>query len=113
MNEDHGKKDLKKASDEELESELENRIEKRWEKLGEETEKKIDSAVSKLPRPISALLDAVCITAVIAGVMWVIMKIGWRGNFPSWSMFAILAGTVFALSLIYRYFIKPGCCCRK
>lgn len=113
MNEDYEKKDLKQASDEELESELENRIEKKWEKHGEEMEKKIDSAVNKLPRPINALLDAVCITALIAGAMWIVMKIGWRGSFPPWSTFAILAGVVFVLSLIYRYFIKPGCGCRK
>ena len=113
MNEDYEKKDLKRASDEELESELEHRVEKKWEKRGEEMEKKIDSAVNKLPRPINALLDAACITAVIAGAMWVVMKIGWRGSFPGWSMFAVLAVTIFILSMIYRYFIKPGCCCRK
>jgi hypothetical protein len=113
MNEEHDKKDLKNVSDEELESEYEHRVEEKWEKRGDELEKKIDKAVNRLPRPVNALLDAVCITAVIAGVMWVVMKIGWRGSFPPWSTFAMLAGAVFVLSLIYRYFIKGGSCCRK
>jgi len=113
MNEDYERKDLKQASDEELEKELEHRIEKKWEKRGEEIEKRIDSAASKLPKPISALLDAVCVTAGIAAVMWIIMKIGWRGSFPPWSTFAMLAVAVFVLSIIYRYFIKGGSCSRK
>ena len=111
MNEERKNEDLKKASDEDLERELENRMEKRWEERGEKIERKIDKAVGRLPRWLNSLLDAACITVVILIAAWIIAKLGWIAGMPSWRTFGIVFGSLFVLSLLYRYLIKPGCGC--
>lgn len=110
MNEnDDAKKDLKNASAAELESELEKRIEKKAEQWGSGVEKKIDNFEKKIPAPLNALGDAVCISVVIAAGAWVCKKLGWINDPPSLTALGITFVVVLVLSLIYRLLIKPKC----
>lgn len=109
MNDERERNDLKGTSDEELKAELEERMEEKWEQKGNELEKKIDTTMARLPRPVNALLDALCISLVIFAAAWTVTKLGWVTELPSWKLIATVFLTIFTLSMIYRFFIKSEC----
>ncbi|NLE68096.1 MAG: hypothetical protein GX608_11815 [Lentisphaerae bacterium] len=96
-------KDAQKAGGAELAKE----VEKKCEAWGENIDKKADALVKKLPPPVNALLDAVCMTVIFAGITWVLVRMNRLPVMPSWKTFGILAGAIFVVSLIYRLMIKP------
>ena len=110
--EDNQSKNLEEASDAELKSELEKRIEKKFEAWGDSLEKKADSFEGKLPRPVNAIFDALCVSVVIAAALWAFKKFNWINNMPPWTTFVIIFLSLLVISLIYRFSIKKGKPCK-
>ena len=100
---DNNDKDAQKAR----EAELEKRMEKKCEAWGNSIDQKVDSFEKRIPRPVNALLDAVCISVLIAGAAWGCKKLSLINNMPSYSTFGIIFCALFVISLIYRLLIKP------
>ena len=103
MNTTNNDKDAQKASD----AELEKRIEKKCEAWGNSIDQKVDGFEKKIPRPVNALLDAVCISVLIAGATWGCKKLSLINNMPSFTTIGIIFCAIFVISLIYRLLIKP------
>ena len=107
MSEENDRKDLQNVSDRELKAELEQRVEKKYESWGKDVEGKISAFTRKIPKPVSAFLDALCICVIIAGGAWVFKKFNWINQMPSRTMLGIIFCAIFVISLIYRLIIEP------
>ena len=107
MNDEQQAPDLQNASDDQLEGELEKRMEQRAEEWGNNLEKKIKNVEKKIPKPISAFLDGVCLGVIILAVCWLMAKIGWI-TMPAWRTFGIIFVIIFLISLVYRYIFKSS-----
>jgi len=106
MNETNTSYDKRKKCSAKNEKELGKVIEKKCEEWGDNLDIKVKALEKKIPRPLNALLDALCITVIIAVAAWACTKTGWIGGMPSRRIFAIAFCALFALSLLYRLFIK-------
>jgi hypothetical protein len=105
MNEDPGQANLNPAGDGEPQGELETNMEKRVEQWAETLEKKVDHLEKKIPKPLSALLDTLCLGALFIAAAWLMAKFGWIDRL-SWRTVGIAFGSIFVLSLVYRLFGK-------
>ncbi len=101
MTAEPGKPDLHDVPDQALESELEQRIEKRAEEWGRNLEQKIDRLESRIPPPVSALLDVVCVGLLVLGACWLMARFGWI-SMPSRRAFLIVAVAIYVVSLGVR-----------
>ncbi len=106
MNDNSNNKDLSKANDKELKVELEKRMEKKCGCWGEKIEKKFDALEKKIPPPLSALGDVLCLGAFILGALWLATKLNWLSKMPSWKILAVCFATIFIISLVYRLFFR-------
>jgi hypothetical protein len=82
------------------------KIGKKCEEWGDNLEIKVGALEKKIPRPLNALLDALCITVIVAMATWACAKIGWIDSMPSLAAFAIVFCALFGLSVFYRLFMK-------
>lgn len=64
-------KDLQNLND----VELEKHMEKKFEAWGNNIDQKVNTFTKKIPRPVNAFLDALCISVLIAGAAWVFKKL--------------------------------------
>ena len=81
-------------------------IGKKCEEWGDNLDIKVKALEKKIPRPLNALLDALCITVIIAVAAWACTKAGWIDGMPSRRIFAVVFCALYVLSLLYRLFIK-------
>ncbi|MFA7160383.1 MAG: hypothetical protein WC299_13870 [Kiritimatiellia bacterium] len=82
------------------------RMEQKCEEWVKDIDNKADNFTRKMPPPVNALLDAVCLSVFLAGSAWLCRKLGWIEAMPSWTTLAILFGAIFALSLLIRLLVK-------
>jgi len=106
MNEAHTSNGERKKCSAKDKEKLEKDIGKKCEEWGNNLDIKVKALEKKIPRPLNALLDALCITVIIALAAWAFTKAGWIGGMPSRKIFAIVFGSLLVLSLLYRLFIK-------
>lgn len=95
-------KDLQNLND----AGLEKRMEKKFEAWGNSIDQKGNAFEKKIPRPVNAFLDALCMSVLIAGAAWVFKKLSLINNMPSYMMLGIIFCAVFVISLLYRLLIK-------
>lgn len=83
-------------------------IEKKCEAWGNNIEQKITDLEKRMPPPVNAFFDALCISVLLAVCAWIISRIGWIGSMPSGLVFTVIFGAIFVISLVFRLVIKPG-----
>lgn len=88
------------------EGKLGERMEQKCEAWVQDIDRKADNFTKKMPPPVNALLDAVCLSVFLAGSAWLCRKMGWIEDMPSWTTLAILFGAMFAVSLLIRLLVK-------
>lgn len=87
-------------------AEQERRLEQRAEQWGRDLEHKINRWERRIPRPVSALLDAVCLGLFLPAAGWLLARLGWV-PMPSGRMIFWICVAVFAASLAIRLFRPP------
>lgn len=95
-----------KDTENEPEAELEARLEKKWDAWGNRIDQTVNAFEKKIPRPVNALSDALCITVVVAAAAWILKKLHGISALPSWSTWGIVFAALFVVSLLYRMFFK-------
>mgnify|MGYP003591675984 CR=1 FL=1 len=76
-------------------------LEQRAEQLGRDLEKKAEALEKRLPAPTAALLDAICLGAVLLAGAWLLTKLGWLAMI-TWRMVGIGFALIYVVSLAYR-----------
>lgn len=81
-------------------------IEQRAEEWGRNLDKKVEGLEKNMPKPVAALMDVVCFGLVILAACWLMARFGWI-QMPSRTVFLILAGAIYLVSLAIRILRKP------
>ena len=76
-------------------------LEHRAEQFGRNLEKKAEAFEKKAPAPLAALLDALCLGAILLAAAWLALKLGWLAAI-TWKAVGSAFGLIYLACLGYR-----------
>ena len=86
----------------------EQRLEQKCEAWGKGLDRQVDAWTKMIPPPVNALLDAICLTALLAGATLILKKLHWINDLPSGLLWGGIFGGLFGISLLCRLLIKTN-----
>jgi hypothetical protein len=81
-------------------------MEKQDKKNEQDWGKKIENKLEKLPKPVSALGDGVCITVCLFIIYWLLERFEVVDFRLDWYWWVVVGIGVFGVSLIIRLFLR-------